>query len=101
MSNTLQTGKKETKRFSIMPTAHHSSELWLWTMWENMFGGNEWLDIIAVSQLRKIDYNADNANIFKIVITGEWWTPFYISQMDIGIAYRQDPKTYFYPWFTT
>ena len=27
MSNTLQTGKKETKRFSIMPTAHHSSEL--------------------------------------------------------------------------
>lgn len=42
-------------------------------------------DTIAVPLMKKIDTDRDNANIFKIAVSGKDGSPFYMNQVDIII----------------
>ena len=43
----------------------------------------------------KIDYNNDKANVWKLSISGKDNSFFYISAIDIMIAFYGEPKQYF------
>lgn len=63
-----------------------------WTIGENTFWESGMLDIISVPIMKKIDFERDNANIFKIAISGKDWSPFYMNQIDIIIGFSQIQK---------
>ena len=50
--------------------------------------------------MEKLDWNRDNANLFKLVVTGKGGSPFYMNQVDIVIGFSMQPKTYFDPVHT-
>lgn len=45
--------------------------------------------------MKKIDFERDNANVFKIAISGKDGSPFYMNQLDLVIGFSQVQKTYF------
>lgn len=43
------------------------------------------LDIISVPRMKKLDYDADSANLYKVFLQGADGLYFYLSQIDIGM----------------
>lgn len=43
------------------------------------------LDIISVPLMERVAYAKDSANIFKVLISGNDGSPFYMTQIDIVI----------------
>jgi hypothetical protein len=89
--------KKQSKYFSMVEIPSWIITIWEWTIWENTFWESWLTDTISAPFMEKIHYNSDNSNVYKIVITGKNWSPFYITQLDIEIWFSQTPKTYFDP----
>jgi len=88
-------GKKLTKTISIDEIIVWGGALGENTLGENTFWQAWMLDIISVPRLKKIDYDGDSANLYKVVIRGDNGKYFYLSQIDIGVGYDGDPKAYF------
>lgn len=87
--------KKSMKYINIIespksPTTIGSNELG-----ENLFGGEQNYSEISVPNIYKIDYNNDKANVWKLSISGKDNSFFYISAIDIMIAFYGEPKQYF------
>jgi len=77
-----------------------------WTLgeemiWDSTFWISWFLDIISVPILEKKDYSKDSANIFKIILLSKDWSPFYLTQIDIAVWWRNEQKKYFDPNHTT
>lgn len=90
-------GKKATQWVSIDEILIGWGSLWEWTLWQNTFGAAWMLDIISVPRMKKLDYDADSANLYKVFLQGADGLYFYLSQIDIGMWYDWDPQQYFDP----
>lgn len=74
-----------------------SGTLWEWTIAENTFWSAWMLDIISVPLMERIAYAKDSANIFKVLISGNNGSPFYMTQIDLVIGFAQTQKQSFDP----
>lgn len=54
---------------------------------------------MALPIMRKINYEADTGNVFKLLLSGKNATPFYISRIDIGLASMEE-KNYINPLYS-
>jgi len=88
-------GKKKTQNMSVIEIPLWIVTIGEWTIGENTFWESGMLDIISVPIMKKIDFERDNANIFKIAISGKDGSPFYMNQIDIVIGFSQIQKVYF------
>lgn len=89
--------KKSTQKISLDAIAVWWGALWEWNLWKNTFWQSWMLDIISVPRLKQLQYSADSANIFKILLTWIWWLYFYLSQIDIWMWFDWVQKSYFDP----
>jgi len=66
------------------------TEWWTWLLW------GLWAEPLATYPfLKHIQYDADQANIWKIIITWLDWSAFYLNHLDIEIWYNEQTKNYF------
>lgn len=92
-------GKYDTKLISIaeVSTTNPAPEIGLWGLWEDVIW---WEGILADATypcFEVIEYGADQANIFKVRITGKDGSPFYLNAMDVKISEYGDKKWYHNP----
>ena len=92
--------RKQRKNLSVEEVPLWIIPIWEWTIGANTFWSSGMLDIISVPLMEKLDWNRDNANIFKIAVTGKDGSPFYMNQIDIVIGFSMQQKTYFDPTHT-
>jgi len=92
--------KKNPQVISVTEVEVGTLSLWEWTVWENTFWESGMLDTISVPVMEKKEFNRDNANIFKIAIAWNEWSPFYMNEIDLVIGFSQTQKTYFDPLHT-
>ncbi len=90
-------GKKRRQNMSTIEIPVWVWTIGEWTIWENTFWESSMFDTIAVPLMKKIDTDRDNANIFKIAVSGKDGSPFYMNQVDIIIWFSQTQKVYFDP----
>jgi len=88
-------GKKKRQNMSVTEIPLWVGTIWEWTIWENTFWESGMLDIISVPLMKKVDWERDNANIFKIAVSWKDGSPFYMNQIDIVIGFSQTQKVYF------
>lgn len=96
LANTAWVFPKPRKEIIISPESPPDIVLGEWTLWENTFGLTWSEDIMAVPIIRKINYTSDAGNIFKLLLSGKQWTPFYISRIDIWVT-QMEEKGYINP----
>lgn len=90
-------GKKKRQNMSISEVQLGIWTIWEWTIGENTFWESWMLDIISVPLMKKIDWERDKANIFKIAVSWKDGSPFYMNQIDLIIGFSQIQKAYFDP----
>lgn len=77
-----------------------------WTLWEEMiwdstFWFSGFLDIISIPILEKKKYDTDSANLFKVILSSKDGSPFYLTQIDLMVWWRNGQKKFFDPNHTT
>lgn len=90
-------GQKIRSILSVDEVAIGSWTLGSGTIAENTFWSAGMLDIISVPLMERIAYAKDSANIFKILVSGNSGSPFYMTQIDLIIGFAQTQKEYFDP----
>jgi len=75
--------------------------LWEEMIWDSTFWISWFSDIISVPVLEKKSYTVDSGNIFKIILSSKDWSPFYLTQIDLQVGWRNAQKQYFDPNHTT
>lgn len=93
--------KKPPKYLNILSIPQTTASIGSNQIWNNLFGWEENYSDISVPIMAKIDYNSDQANLWKLSITGTNGSFFYISAIDIMIYFATLPKASFDPSSTT
>lgn len=87
--------KKSMKYINIIESPQSPATIGSNELGENLFGWEQNYSEISVPNIYKIDYNNDKANVWKLSISGKDNSFFYISAIDIMIAFYGEPKQYF------
>lgn len=99
LANTTWIYKKPTKEIVISPDTPPDIVLAEGTVWENTFWFTWSTAIMAIPIMRKVNFEADSWNVFKLFLSGKSGTPFYISRIDIWVA-PQPEKVYINPLYS-
>jgi len=95
-SNTEKARKKITIQW--VDTSLGVGSIWEWIVWEWLIWWIANTPEATYPFMKHIDYNADKANIWKVIITWFEWSPFYLNQLDIEIWFDwEKEKAYFNP----
>lgn len=90
-------GQKIRTILEVTEIAIGSGTLGSGTIAENTFWSAGMLDIMSVPLMERVAYAKESANIFKVLISGNNWSPFYMTQIDLVIGFAQTQKQSFDP----
>jgi len=98
MANPIWNWRKPRKIISIQEVDINSENLpmWEWNMWEWILGWNWYEKDISFPFMKRISFDSDIANIWKIIITWKDWSPFYLNEAMVDFK-PDETKTYFSP----
>jgi len=100
MSLSWANADKQTKIITIewVDTTLDVPAMWEWALWEQILNWDPAISQANFPFLKHIEYNADKANLWKVVLTWVDWSPFYLNQLDIEIWFDWErQKSYFSP----
>lgn len=98
MANPWQNTRKNIKEIILTEDDvwAASEPMWEWVIWEWVLG---WVSVdpnIALPMMTKLAYEVDSAVLWKIILRGKNWSPFYLNQLDIELQIWEN-KEYFSP----
>lgn len=66
--------------------------IWEWIIWGSWVDPNIWMPI-----MKKINFTADSALLWRIVLKNKTWSQFFLNQLDVVVSIDNDNDSYFSP----
>lgn len=98
MANPRWNWRKSRKIISTIEVDvnEQNNPMWEWNMWEWILWWNWYEKNISFPFMKRISFDADIANIWKIILTWKDWSPFYLNEAMIDYK-PNETKSYFSP----
>lgn len=98
MANPSWNTRKNLKRITLTEAEANPTydPIWEWVIWEWLLWWRAVDPNISFPIMKHLDYEVDDAVLWKIIITWKEWNPFFLNQLDLEIAIWEEEE-YFSP----